>query len=337
MVESVIKFENVVKKFGSFIAVNKISLEVKKGEVIGFIGPNGAGKTTTLKLLARLMKPTSGNIYVINTQGKLQDISKSSRNLSEMGFLVDIPHFHNSSPYRILRFLASIRNYSKDKLNQRIDHLLINFDLIRWKYKKVDSFSKGMKQTLGFIAAIIHEPEIIVLDEPQTGLDPNARIKIRNHIKSLKQEGKTVFVASHMLYEIAEVCDKIVLINQGRIFGFDTIDNLEYMLKTKEIVCKILNPIPSEEIASIIDKIIQQIKPYLKIDLDPLIPSKPIRYDPQEKTLVLYYDGKEESRSNILNILVNKFKTDLQISSFSEPKTSQLEKLYTQMINNTKD
>ena len=252
MVETVIKFENVRKKFGNLIAVNNFNLEIKKGEVVGFIGPNGAGKTTTLKLLARLINPNSGKIFVINNQGTLQNVFKDSKNLVELGFLIDIPHFYNSTPYRLLKYIANIRNYPKEKIKQRIDHLLQIFKLFTWKYKRINTFSKGMNQKIGFIAAVIHEPEIIVLDEPQTGLDPNARIKIRNYIRSLKDEGKTVFVSSHMLHEIAEVCDKIVLINQGSILGFDTIENLEHLLATKEIVCKLLYPFPTEKTNSII-------------------------------------------------------------------------------------
>ena len=332
MIETVIKFENVRKKFGNLIAVNNFNLEIKKGEVIGFIGPNGAGKTTTLKLLARLINPNLGKIFVINNQGVLQNIFKNSRNLVELGFLIDIPHFYNSTPYLLLKYIANIRNYPKEKIKQRIDHLLQIFKLFTWKYKRINTFSKGMNQKLGFIAAVIHEPELLVLDEPQTGLDPNARIIIRKYIRSLKDEGKTVFISSHMLHEIAEVCDKIVLINQGSILGFDTMENLEHLLATKEIVCKLLNPIPTEKTYSIIQKLSQRLKPYLEENNDPLIPTKSIKYDAQEKSFLIYYDGKEKSRSSILSILINEFSTEYPITSFSKQKTSQLENIYSQMI-----
>lgn len=337
MTETVIKLENVFKKFGNLIAVNNISLEVKRGEVIGFLGPNGAGKTTTLKILARLMKPHSGKILIINKQGKLQNLLENPKNLIEMGFLIDIPHFYNSTPYRLLKYIANLRNFPKEKLNQRIDDLLKVFNLTKWKYRKVKTFSKGMIQKLGFIGAIIHDPEIIILDEPQTGLDPNARIDVRKYIRSLQNKGKTIFVASHMLYEITEVCDKIALINQGSIIEFDTLDNLESLLRTKELICEILKPIPSEKRDSIIKKLIQNLEPYLENDLDPAISEVSIMYNPQEKSFIIYYDGTEESRANILDILVNEFKSDFTINSFSKPKTSQLERLYTQLINNNKE
>ncbi len=329
----VLKIDNVSKKFGSLTAVNNINLEVKRSEVIGFVGPNGAGKTTTLKLIARLIKPNSGKIYILNRHGKLQNIQENPNNLINIGFLIDIPHFYNSTPYRLLKYIANLRNYPKEKLKQRIDHLLTAFNLIRWKYKKVKNFSKGMIQKLGFIAAIIHDPEILILDEPQTGLDPNARIDVRKYIRALQKEGKTIFLASHMLYEITEVCDKIALINQGSIIKFDTLNNLAYLLKTKEIICELLTPIPPEKKNLIIAKLIQKLEPYLEKDLDTSISKEQIIYNSQEKSFIIYYDGKEESRASILEIIFNDFKSVFTINSFSKPKTSQLEKIYTQIVN----
>ncbi len=337
MTETILKLENLYKKFGHLTAVNNINLDVKKGEVIGFVGPNGAGKTTTLKLIARLMKPDSGKILILNKEGQLQNILENPKNLIEMGFLIDIPHFYNSTPYHLLRYIANLRNFPKEKLNQRIDDLLALFNLIKWKFKKVKNFSKGMLQKLGFIGAIIHDPEIIILDEPQTGLDPNARIDVRNYIKSLQGKGKTIFFASHMLYELTEICDKIALINQGSIIEFDTLDNLESLLRTKELICEILNPIPPDKKNSIIKKLIRSLKPYLEHNLDPKFSEEPIKYKTHEKSFIIYYNGKEESRAKILDILVTEFKSDFTIHSFSKPKTSQLERLYTQMINNNEE
>ncbi|MFW9820003.1 MAG: ABC transporter ATP-binding protein [Candidatus Thorarchaeota archaeon] len=334
--QTILKLENVSKKFGNLTAVNNISIEVKKGEVIGFVGPNGAGKTTTLKLIARLIRPTSGEIYILNNKNKLQNLKEKFENLVDMGFLIDIPHFYNSTPYQLLKYIGNLKNYPKKKLKLRIDQLLKSFNLIRWKYKKVKNFSKGMIQKLGFIAAIIHDPEIIILDEPQTGLDPTARIDVRKNIRELQKKGKTIFVSSHMLYEITEVCDKIALINRGSIIEFDTLENLENLLVTKEIVCELSKPITIEKKDSIITKLVQHLEPYLDNDLDMAISKKPVIYNPQDKKIIIYYNGKEESRSEILNILVNEFKSEFAIDSFSKPKTSQLEKLYTQIINDNK-
>ncbi len=333
----VLKLDNVCKTYGTLKAVNNINIEVKRGEVIGFVGPNGAGKTTTLKMIARLIHPTSGDICILNKQGTLQNIHKNSKNLVEMGFLIDIPHFYNLNPYQILKHIANLRNYPKEKIKQRIDQLLTAFNLIRWKYKKVKHFSKGMIQKLGFIAAIIHDPEIIILDEPQTGLDPNARIDVRKYIRHLQDKGKTIFLASHMLYEITEICDKIALINHGSIIVFDTLKKLELLLESKEIVCELIKPIPLEKKDPVLSKLSQYLSPYLEREVDPTSLKEKISYVPQEKKIILHYDGKDESRIEILRILVEEFKSDFAIESFSKSKISQLEQLYTQIINDNKE
>jgi len=332
MSETVIKLENLSKKYGNFIALDTVSFSVRKGEIIGLVGPNGAGKTTTLKLIARLIRPNSGSVFIKNTDCELQNIHKNSKNLIEIGFLVDIPHFYNTTPYCLLRHIANIRNYPRNKIKLRIDHLLKTFDLYKWKYKKLKTFSKGMIQKLGFMGAIIHDPELIILDEPQTGLDPSARIKIREYIKSLQNEGKTILLSSHLLTELREVCDKIALINQGALIGFDTIDNLERDFKTKELICEIINQIPIERVNNLIIKLIRQLEPFLEAKVDHSNFEGSITYNHQKNFFTIYYDGKHSSRSEILNILSTEFESDLTISSFYEPKISQLESLYYQMI-----
>lgn len=332
MSETIIKLENLSKKYGSFIALNAVSFSVRKGEIIGLVGPNGAGKTTMLKLIARLIRPNSGSVFIKNIDCELQNIHKNSKNLIEMGFLIDIPHFYNTTPYCLLRHIANIRNYPRKKIKLRIDHLLKTFDLYEWKYKKLKTFSKGMIQKLGFMVAIIHDPELFILDEPQTGLDPNARIKIREYLKTLQNEGKTILLSSHLLTELREVCDKIALINQGVLIGFDTIDNLERDFKTKELICEIVNPIPIERVNDLIIKLIRQLEQFLVAKVDRSNFEGSITYNHQKNFFTICYDGKQTSRSEILNILSTEFESDLTISSFYEPKISQLESLYYQMI-----
>ena len=332
MSTTVIKLENITKKYGSFVAVNDMNLEVKKGETIGLVGPNGAGKTTTIKLIAKLLRPTSGKILLINNEGKLQDLNKKSRNLIKLGFLIDIPKFYDMTAYQILKYFANLQNYPKAKINERINELLELFKLMEWKHHKVKEFSKGMIQKLGIIQALVHDPEIIILDEPQTGLDPKARIEIRRFLKELQAQGKTIFVASHMLHEISEICDKIALINYGKVIGFDTIDNLEGGLKTKDIDCLLLEPILSKNLEPIIKKLTEKLDPYLDKNLDPNISKIPIKYFPQRKGFKIYYTGKKKIRGEILKILIKEFESDFTIISFTQPKTSQLERIYSEMI-----
>ena len=334
MTEIVIKLENLTKKFGSFTAVNKINLEVCRGEVIGLVGPNGAGKTTTIKMIAKILRPNEGRILVSSNHSGLEDLQKVSSTYTQIGFLIDIPNFYNMTAYQLLKYFAKLQKYPKDKIEQRIDELLDLFKLSEWKHGRIKTFSKGMTQKLGIIQAIIHDPEIVILDEPQTGLDPLARIEIRKYIKKLQSLGKTIFVASHMLYEISEVCDKIAMINYGEIIGFDSVENLAKNLKTNELNCVLLERLNPEGLEPIIKRLTDKLSPYLDHDLDPNVSKIPIRYNPEHKGFKLFYDGKNESRGAILKILVKEFESDFTVISFTQPRTSQLERVYSEMVQN---
>ena len=165
MSETVIKLENLTKSFGHFTAVNNISLEVHRGETIGLVGPNGAGKTTTIKMIAKILKPSAGRILIKTNSGELQNLQKISRTMSHLGFLIDIPNFYNMRAYDLLRYFAQLQHYPKDKIDQRIDELITLFNLQDWKHENVKNYSKGMTQKLGIIQSLIHDPEIIILDE----------------------------------------------------------------------------------------------------------------------------------------------------------------------------
>ncbi|MBY8986633.1 MAG: ABC transporter ATP-binding protein [Candidatus Lokiarchaeota archaeon] len=332
MSEVVIKLENLTKKYGHFTAVKGINLEVCKGETIGLVGPNGAGKTTTIKLIAKILRPNSGRILIRTNSSELEDLQHVSSTVTQIGFLIDIPNFYNMTAYQLLRYFANLQNYPKKKIDERIDELLVLFKLSDWKHKKVKTFSKGMTQKLGIIQALIHDPEIIILDEPQTGLDPLARVEIRKYIRELQAQGKTIFVASHMLYEISEVCDKIALINLGSIIGFDTVDNLALTLKTSELNCVLLEPLAASELEQLLNRLSEKLNPYLDQNLDPNISKIPVKYYPEQQGLKIYYDGKNESRGEILKILIKEFESDFTVIQFTQPKTSQLERVYTQMV-----
>jgi len=331
MSETIIKLENLSRHFGNLKAVDNINLEVKKGETIGLVGPNGAGKTTTIKMIANILKPTNGKIFIKNKRGKLQDLIENPRNLVPRGFLIDIPSFYEMTPAQLLTYFAKLQNYSNDQIEDRMDKLLKLFNLYEWKYETVDEFSKGMKQKLGIIQAIIHDPDFIILDEPQTGLDPKARIEVRRFIRALQKQGKTIFVASHLLHEISEICDKIALISYGKIIAFDTIEKLEVKLRTNELLFQTLQDITPDKLKPIIDKLTEKLDPYLDKDLDPKISKIPIFYDSKDKEFNIYYDGKRESRAKILKILMNEF-PEFDVISFSQPRTSQLERIYEQLI-----
>jgi ABC-2 type transport system ATP-binding protein len=331
--EITLKAENLSKNYGRHLAVDQISFQVHRGETIGLVGPNGAGKTTTIKMIAKLLKPTAGKILLKNTQGKLQDINKSSRHLLKLGFLIDIPAFYvKMTAYQVLKYCALLEHYPRDKIDDRIDELLKLFKLSDWKHEKIKTFSKGMTQKLGIIQAIIHDPDIVIMDEPQTGLDPKARIEVRQYIRKIQKMGKTIFVASHMLYEISEVCDKIALINHGKIVAFDTIANLEKDLKVRDLNCVLLEPIHQNNLDDVMERLHVKLKPYLDGNLDPSTSMIPVKYYPEKKGIKIFYDGKEESKGTILRILVKDFEADFTVISYQQPKSSQLERIYSEMI-----
>jgi ABC-2 type transport system ATP-binding protein len=331
MSETIIKLENLSRHFGNLKAVDKINLEVKQGETIGLVGPNGAGKTTTIKMISNILKPTNGKIYIRNKNGALQNLVENPRNVVPRGFLIDIPSFYEMTPAQLLTYFAKLQNYPNDQIEDRMDRLLRLFNLYEWKYESVEDFSKGMKQKLGIIQAIIHDPDFIILDEPQTGLDPKARIEVRRFIRGLQKQGKTIFVASHLLHEISEICDKIALISYGKIIAFDTIEKLEMKLRTNELLFQTLQEITPDKLGPIIEKLTTKLDPYLDKDLDPKISKIPVYYNSKDREFVIYYDGKRESRADILKILMNEF-PEFDLISFSQPRTSQLERIYEQMI-----
>ncbi len=330
MGEIIVEVRELCKKYGSYYALDHVDFSIKKGEIIGLVGPNGAGKTTTLKLLARLISPYSGEVLIAKKNGELQDIFENHKELVEMGFLIDIPHFFNTTPIRMLKYIGRVRKYPKESLKPRINMLLEKFDLGIWKKKKLKTFSKGMLQKVGFLCAVVHEPELIILDEPQTGLDPSARIKIREFLKELKKAGKTILISSHLLHELREICTKVILLNQGSVIGYDTINNLEKFFNIKELRCEVLDHILPTIIPDLEKKIEGIIGPYLakesKIPKGDLV-----AYDPIENMFTIIYDGKESSSSKILKILMTEFQSDFTIRSFYEPKSTQMENLYSQM------
>ncbi|MFX1574864.1 MAG: ABC transporter ATP-binding protein [Promethearchaeota archaeon] len=328
----ILKLIDLTKKYGNHKAVSNINLEIQENEIIGLIGPNGAGKTTVIKMIASITRPSSGRILLRNRSGNLQNIFKRTGNLIPQGFMIDIPSFYKLTPYQILKYYAKVNHFPKKNIERRIDELLQRFNLFEWKYTNTKKFSKGMLQKLGLIQAVIHDPEIIFLDEPQTGIDPKARIDIRHFIRELQTQYKTIFVASHLLHEISELCDRIALIDHGEIVGFDTIDNLERELEISELICKLLYPIPKNQINKVLEKLNKITKPYLESSMKSNAFHNLIQYDSNKQMLKIRYNGEEKTRSDILDILVTKFKSDFTLSSFSQSKTSQLEHLYTELI-----
>jgi ABC-2 type transport system ATP-binding protein len=204
-----------------FTGLDSLDLEVKKGEVFGFIGPNGAGKTTTIKCLVGLQLPTAGQAYML---GRSIEEPEARRSL---GFLPERPYFYQHlTAFEFLDFYGQLFDIPKDLRRQRISKLLERVDLTRVTHVALRQYSKGMLQRAGVAQALINDPDLIVLDEPMSGLDPLGRMLIRDLILEERDKGRTVFFSSHVLSDVQSICDRVGLIAGGRLRAVGSIDQL---------------------------------------------------------------------------------------------------------------
>jgi ABC-2 type transport system ATP-binding protein len=213
-----IHVENLSKYYGDFCAVDQISFDIEKGEIVGLLGPNGAGKTTTLRMLTGYFKPTSGLIHI-----KDYSIEDSALQIKRLiGYLPEsAPLYHNMLVYDYLQFIAGIRGLDKEKSKGRIMELVDLCSLNQIMHRSIGELSKGLNQRVGLAHAMMDDPEILVLDEPTSGLDPNQIVEIRDIIKEIGKE-KTVILSTHILSEAEATCDRLVIINKGKIVADDT-------------------------------------------------------------------------------------------------------------------
>ena len=218
-----IRLEGLTKRYGKFTAVNNIDLHVPRGELFGFLGPNGAGKTTTLRMIAGIMRPTAGRIWLGGDDVVAEPMSAKTR----LGFIPDRPFIYEKlTGAEFLRFVAGLYRQDGDIVEKRIDELLEVFELTRWKHELVESYSHGMRQKLIISSALIHRPECIVVDEPMVGLDPKAARLLKDLFRQFVKRGGTILMSTHTL-EVAEaMCDRIAIIQRGDVIALGTMDDL---------------------------------------------------------------------------------------------------------------
>lgn len=226
--EYVVEVQNLVKGYKEIKAVDGVEFQVKRGEIFGFLGPNGAGKTTTVRMLTGIIKPDSGKAYILG-----YDIQKDPLKAKER--LGVVPETSNAyvdlSAWQNLILTADLYGVPKDDAKKRADSLLKKFDLYKRRDDKVKGFSKGMKQRLILAMALINDPELLFLDEPTSGLDVQSSLLIRNMLLQLREEGKTVLLTTHNLEEANKLCERIAIINHGKIAAIDTPENLKNLIK----------------------------------------------------------------------------------------------------------
>src|SRR5947207_1903361 len=227
-----IKIENLTKKYGPQRAVDNISFEVKTGEILGFLGPNGAGKTTTMKMITGYLSVAEGDIQI---GGKsLKDAGDEIKR--HIGYLQENNPLYLEMPVmEYLGFCAALQGVENSKIEERIRLMVSKCGLNAEKHKKIGELSKGYRQRVGLAQAMIHDPQILVLDEPTTGLDPNQIVEIRKLIREIGKE-KTVILSTHILPEVEATCDRILIINKGRIVADGTSDHLRKQTQGRELL-----------------------------------------------------------------------------------------------------
>jgi ABC-2 type transport system ATP-binding protein len=228
-----IKINGFSKYYGSFCAVNNLNLTIEKGDVFGYIGPNGAGKTTTLKFLATLLKPTTGDATVCGYSVTRQ-IYEVRRH---MGYMPDeFGVYDGMRLWEYLDFFAAAYRIPSKKRKGIIDDVLELLDLSHKRDDFVEALSRGMKQRLCLAKTLLHDPEVLILDEPASGLDPRARLEIKELIKELRRMNKTIIISSHILSELADFCNKIGIIERGKLLASGDIEEIRRSLKQHRVL-----------------------------------------------------------------------------------------------------
>jgi ABC-2 type transport system ATP-binding protein len=219
-----ISIQNLTKKFGQVTAVDKLSLEIPKGELFAFLGPNAAGKTTTIKLMAGLLKPTEGRILVGGHDVSGRDYLKARQLLS---YVPDVPYLYEKlTAFEFLYFVARLYNFSPRDIEKKATALLDLFGLSSYRDHLTEDFSHGMRQRLIMCAALIHEPQVMLIDEPMVGLDPRSSRLVKDILKTKSKEGMTIFISTHTLPLAEELADRIGIIDQSRLIALGTMETL---------------------------------------------------------------------------------------------------------------
>jgi ABC-2 type transport system ATP-binding protein len=311
-VEYAIRTENLAKTYGkTFKALHGVSLQIKRGEVVGYVGPNGAGKTTTIKILTGLIRPTSGHAYVngIDVAAKPKDALRS------IGALIEVPGVYDYlTPHEILTYFGRVYGMRRGVIDRRIKETLELVRLPDWEYKKTGAFSTGMLRRLAIAKAILHKPDILILDEPVLGLDPKGIMEVREMMRQFASEGMTVFLSSHLLSEVAEVCDSVVFLDKGKVVSTDSVEGIGRRMDHGVVAVRFLRPLSPQDTERL-----------RSIDLIKSV-------DVKNGTARLHYDGKPESSVQILKLLVS---LNLDVVSYAAEGVG-LEEYYVSVMSDEK-
>ena len=241
-----IELKNVTKKYGDFKALDDVSFKIEKGEIVGFLGQNGAGKTTTMKIITGLIEPTDGQVLINN-----EPIGK--KNKTKIGFMPEnTPLYDSLTVKEFINFMAEIKGLKRAERKKKVIDLISKLNLGEVENKIIKNLSKGFKQRVSLAGVLVGNPEVLILDEPNVGLDPKQIIEVRNLITSLKGN-HTILLSSHILTEINQICERVIIIDKGKIVATDTTENLEN--KIEKNIINIVVEDPDNNIEKIKDDI----------------------------------------------------------------------------------
>lgn len=232
-----LKIQNVTKKYGDKIAVDHIDLEVKPGEIYGFIGHNGAGKTTTIKAVVGILNFEEGNITIDGIDIKQNPVACKKK----IAYIPDNPDiYENLTGMQYLNFVADIFEIGQEDRKQKIQKLSKSFEIEESLTDVVSSYSHGMKQKLVIISALIHEPDLLILDEPFVGLDPKASFTLKEYMKEMTQKGASIFFSSHVLEVVEKLCDRVGIIKQGKMIKQGTVEQIKGDESLEEVFLELI-------------------------------------------------------------------------------------------------
>ncbi len=223
-----ITLEHLTKRFGTVSAVRDLDLAVSKGEIFGFIGPNGAGKTTTIRMMGGILQPTSGTVSICGIPMHTRPETAKQK----IGFIPDRPYLYEKlTGMEFLRFTADLYAVHPDRFQEKAEALLEKFSLLDWSAERIESYSHGMRQRLIMSSALLHDPEVIIVDEPMVGLDPAGIKMVKDLFRRLSRKGVTVFMSTHTLTVAEDVCDRIGIIRKGELLTTGTTEMLRQQAK----------------------------------------------------------------------------------------------------------
>lgn len=297
---------NLTKKYGKFIALNNLNLHIDKGEIYGFVGPNGAGKTTTMRIVCGLLQATSGQVLVDG----IDALNQPKKIKSKVGYVPDFfGVYDNLKVMEYMEFFGSMYNLPADQVRQTSKGLLELVNLADKENAYVDGLSRGMKQRLCVARALIHDPDLLILDEPASGLDPRARFEMKEIMKNLGNMGKTIIISSHILPELAEMCTSVGVMERGNLIISGRVEDIMKQSKVSQpLKIEILE---NKELA------IQLLRE------NPLVEKMSIRED----AIILAYNGDEKEAGGLLNQLISQ---GVVIQNFYREK-GNLETLFLEM------